>query len=113
MKVSNYIDIPANNLALSGARDVNVRLLIGPEDGARNFVMLLLEIKPGGNTPEHSHEWEEEIFIKSGGGKIKTVLGEKPIRAGDVVYFGPNESHQFLNTGTDPLEFICLIPRRD
>lgn len=113
MKISNYKDIPANNLALPGAKDVQIRVLIGPEDGAPNFVMLQLGIEPGGNTPEHSHEWEEEIFIKAGEGKVKTDEGELPIRGGDVVFFGPDEPHQFMNTGDVPMEFIAVIPRRD
>ena len=113
MKISNYTDIPANKLAIAGAKDVDVRLLIGPEDGAPNFVMLLLEIKPGGNTPEHSHPWEEEIFVKSGEGKLKTTDGERPLRTGDVAFFDPDQSHQFINTSDEPLEFLCLIPRRD
>ncbi len=112
MKVANYTDIPANVLGIAGAKGVGVRLLIGPEDGAPNFVMMLLELAPGGHTPDHSHEWEEEIFVKSGQGVIKAAGGEKPIRAGDVLFFESNESHQFMNTGAEPLEFICLIPRR-
>ena len=97
MKISNYTDIQANVLGLPGAKDVTVRLLVGPDD-APNFVMMLLEIAPGGHTPEHHHEWEEEIFVKSGEGKIKTADGEKPLRAGDVIYFAPNDPHQFINT---------------
>ena len=112
MKMAHYTDIPTNTLGIPGAKDVKVRLLIGAEDGAPNFVMMLLELAPGGHTPGHSHAWEEEIFIKSGIGLIKTKDGEKPIRSGDALYFAPNESHQFINNGADILECICLIPRR-
>jgi quercetin dioxygenase-like cupin family protein len=111
MKIVNYADIPANALGLPGAKDVTIRLLIGPDE-APNFVMMLLELAAGGNTPDHSHEWEEEIFVKSGRGVIKAADGEKPIRAGDVLFFERNESHQFINTGAEPLEFLCVIPRR-
>ncbi len=113
MKISNYNDITGNALMLPGAKDVIIRVLIGPEDGAPNFIMLLLDIAPGGNTPDHSHKWEEEIFIKSGEGKLKTAEGEHPIRAGDAVYLDPDESHQFINTGKEHLQFLCMISRRD
>ena len=29
---------------------------------------------------------------------------------GDVVYVGPDDVHQFRNTGDTPLKFLCLIP---
>ena len=112
MKVKNVDEIPANNLGIPGAKDVSVRLLIGPEDGAPNFLMMLLELSPGGHTPDHSHPWEEEIFVKAGEGTLNSKEGRKSIRAGDVLYFDPNEPHQFINTGSGPLECLCLIPRR-
>ena len=32
------------------------------------------------------------------------------IKAGDVLIVPANEVHQFKNTGTVPLEFICMVP---
>ena len=112
MKIINYSDIPANALGIPGAKDVTVRLLVGAEDGAQNLVMMLLTLAQGGHTPDHHHSWEEEIFVKSGKGIVKTKEGEKPIHAGVVMYFGPDEKHQFINIGSEPLECICMIPRR-
>ena len=112
MKISNYDEVVANPLMLPGAKDAKVRLLIGPEDNPPNFVMLAIELAPGGNTPEHHHEWEEEIFVKSGEGKIKLKDDEKHLRAGDVLLLDPDESHQFINTRSEPMEFICVIPKR-
>ena len=31
-------------------------------------------------------------------------------KAGDVIWVPPNEMHQFRNTGSEALKFICLIP---
>ena len=112
MKIKNIDEIAVNRLGIPGAKDVLVRLLIGAEDGAPNFVMMLLELWPGGHTPDHSHPWEEEIFVKRGEGTLNTRKGKKTIRAGDVLYFNPNEPHQFVNTSAGPLECICVIPRR-
>ncbi|MCA1725534.1 MAG: cupin domain-containing protein, partial [Thermomicrobia bacterium] len=33
-------------------------------------------------------------------------------RAGDSCYTAPNELHQFRNTGTTPLRFLCAIPNQ-
>lgn len=112
MKHIHYKDAQAQKLDLPGAEEVSLRVVIGQEDGAPNFTMMVLELAPGGKTPDHSHPWEEEIFVKSGKGEIKVKEERKPIRAGDVLFFAPEESHQFLNTGSEPLDFICLIPHK-
>ena len=38
--------------------------------------------------------------------------GNEPhtLSAGDVVFVKPDEIHQFRNTGSAPLKFLCLIP---
>ena len=32
------------------------------------------------------------------------------IRGGDVLFIEPNTVHQFVNTGSEPLSFICMVP---
>lgn len=112
MKLSNREEVPARDLMIPGAKDVGIRVLIGPEDAPR-FIMMLLEVAPGGFTPHHRHEWEEEIFIESGEGSLRTDEGEKSLRVGDALILDPNMAHQFVNTGDEPLQFICVIPKRD
>ena len=112
MKIVDYKEIQKNVLGIPGAKDVAVRLAVGAEDGAQNFIMMVLEIAPGGNTPFHHHAWEEEIFIKSGSGKLKTADTTLDISEGTVLFFKGDEPHQFINTGSSPLEAICVIPKR-
>ncbi len=115
MKIVHYRDVEpmeASRVGLEGARDLAIRFLITQADGAPNFSMMVIDLSPEGNTPEHSHAWEEEIFVKSGHGAVKTGDVQTPIRPGDALYIGANESHQFLNTGKEHLELICLIPHQ-
>ena len=86
------------------------RVLIGPEQGARNFVMRLFTVGAGGCSPYHTHDWEHEVFILSGEGTVKSDSGSTLVSAGDFVYVPPNKEHQFLNAGPDPFEFLCLVP---
>ncbi len=86
------------------------RILIGPKEGARNFVMRLFTVGAGGCSPYHTHDWEHEVFILSGEGTVKSDSGSTLVSAGDFVYVPPNEEHQFLNTGPGPFEFLCLVP---
>jgi quercetin dioxygenase-like cupin family protein len=115
MKIMHYTDIDAigsDELGLTGAKDLSIRFLISQGDGAPHFSMMLLELAPEGNTPEHSHQWEEEIFVRSGGGEIKSEDTRTSIRKGDALYIAPNETHQFLNTGSEKLELLCMIPHQ-
>ncbi len=90
---------------------VKKRVLIGPAEGAQNFVMRLFTLGAGGATPYHTHPWEHEVFIVRGDCTVHTADGEKSVSAGDFVYVPPNEAHRFVNAGEGPLEFICVVPK--
>jgi quercetin dioxygenase-like cupin family protein len=92
------------------AKGVKLRRLIKEDTGAPNFAMRSFTVEPGGYTPHHSHPWEHEVFILSGSGIILGEKGEEILKAGDVVYMPPNEKHQFRNSGSEDLSFLCLIP---
>ena len=99
-----------NPVVMDGAKGARMRTLIGPEEGAGNFHMRHFEIEPKGCTPHHSHDYEHEILVIKGSGTARTVEGDRPFKAGDVIYVPPNEKHQFCNTTDETCEFICLIP---
>lgn len=95
---------------MDGAAGAKMRMLIGPDDGAGTFHMRQFEVAPGGHTPHHTHDYEHEILILGGQGVAKSAAGERPFHAGDVIFVPAGEKHQFVNSGSDPLTFICLIP---
>ncbi len=110
MKVQQITEHPQNDVTLPGADGARMRMLVGPEDGAGNFHMRHFEVRPGGFTPHHQHDYEHEILILRGAGTARSEQGERAFKAGDVIWVPANEMHQFRNTGSEPLEFICLIP---
>jgi quercetin dioxygenase-like cupin family protein len=95
---------------MEGATGCHVRWLIGAVDDAPNFAMRQFEVAPGGYTPRHTHPYEHEVFVLEGQGVVCQDDTEHPLQAGDVVYVVPNEVHQFRNTGSEPLKFLCLVP---
>lgn len=97
-------------VTLEGAVGARMRMLIGPADGANIFHMRHFEIEPGGCTPHHQHNYEHEILVWKGSGLARSATGDRPVKTGDVIFVPANEMHQFCNTGSEPLEFICLIP---
>ena len=92
-------------------RGATKRVLIGPEQGAPNFVMRMFTLAEGGYSPRHTHAWEHEIYILSGSGTAVSAEGGTEVNAGDFIYVPPNELHQLRNAGSEPLEFLCLVPR--
>lgn len=110
MKVQSLEKHEQTEVRMEGAVGAKMRMLVGPNDGAGNFHMRQFEVAPGGYTPHHQHDYEHEILVLGGQGVAKSEQGERPFKAGDVIWVPPNEKHQFLNTGSSPLSFVCLIP---
>jgi quercetin dioxygenase-like cupin family protein len=110
MKLKPVNEHEQKDVDLEGAVGTKMRMLIGPEEQAPTFHMRQFEVAPGGHTPHHSHDFEHEVLILGGKGTVKAETGDRPCQAGDVVYVPPNEKHQFVSSGTEPLSFICLIP---
>ena len=102
MKVSHYLDIkPKEEVAGAAIREV-----ITAADGAPNFAMRVIEVKPGSSTPYHNHPWEHEVFVLTGEGAVKGEQGEARIKQGSIVFIPPDEQHNFVNKGNEPLCFI-------
>jgi quercetin dioxygenase-like cupin family protein len=93
-----------------GAADCEMCCLIGPEDAAPSFSMRQFVLAPGGHTPRHSHAYEHEVYVLEGTGVVLEGEREHPLWPGSAVYVPPDQLHQFRNTGSGPLKFLCLIP---
>ncbi len=110
LKHVHYTDVELEKPSEQGIKDMNVRWLISKKDGAENFAMRLFEVKPGGHSPLHQHDWEHEVFILEGNGIAFDKVHEKPFKQGDVFFIKPMEWHQLINKGDKTLKFLCLIP---
>jgi quercetin dioxygenase-like cupin family protein len=111
MIIKNVNEITPENP--EGLQKVKMRVAIGKKEGAPRFVLRHIEVEPGGATPRHAHWWEHEIYVIDGEGEALTFEGKKKFGAGDTLYVPPDEEHQFTNTGSGPLRFICIIPHID
>jgi len=110
MKVVHLDSVPLAPVQVEGAAGAMSRCLIGPQDGAPSFSMRQFEIAPGGHTPKHSHGHEHEVFVLEGTA-VGLLGGTEPaLRPGTAVFVPPHLVHQFRNTGTGPMKFLCLIP---
>ena len=110
MKIAKYEESLAHKFENENVKGVTGRVVIGKEDQAENFCMRVFTVAPGGFTPRHSHEWEHEIFVHSGVGKVYQKGEWREVTSGTVVFIPGNEEHQFMNGGGEDFVFICLIP---
>ncbi|MCD6242522.1 cupin domain-containing protein [Candidatus Bathyarchaeota archaeon] len=109
-KAVHYTEVKVEEVKEEGFKGVTVRWLVSKEDGAENFAMRCFEIKPGGKTAFHSHDWEHEVFVLNGTGKVRCNNTVKEIKPGYVVFIPANCPHNFENSGEEILRFLCLIP---
>lgn len=111
MKRKSAEEVHVAEVCMEGAEGVGMGVLLGPEDGAPNFVLRRFRLEPGGHTPFHSHAWEHEIYVLRGVGEARHAGGTFPMNPGTVILAEPGEMHGFFNTGKDPLEFLCIVPK--
>ncbi|HEX7344554.1 MAG TPA: cupin domain-containing protein [bacterium] len=112
MLVREKFAAKANPVQDEGAQKARIAVLIGPEEGAPNFVMRRIELDEGGCTPHHAHNWEHVVYILEGQGKLKGEKGELELKPGSSVLVLANERHQFVAESDKPLVFLCSIPKR-
>lgn len=114
IKINNNEEIFAAEVKMDGAKEVKMRILIGPGDGSENIIMRHFIIAPGGNTPFHQHNYEHVVKIERNKGIAVDENGnEYEIKKDQSVFVKPNEKHQFRNPFNEDFEFICIIPNRE
>ena len=114
MKIKHYTEVDNEAIIEDGVVGVKIRWMLGPADDMPNFFLRIFEVEPGGYNSPHTHPYEHEIYIAAGEGETVDTAGNiHLIRAGNVVYFEPDEEHFIRNTGSETLRFLCMIPKTD
>jgi quercetin dioxygenase-like cupin family protein len=110
MKIINYKQAPSHAFNSEMVKGVTGRVVIGKDDGAKNFCMRVFTVAAGGFTPKHSHAWEHEVFVHAG--RVRMLRGGEwaDVESGSVLFIPGGEEHQFENSGKDDFVFVCLIP---
>jgi len=85
--------------------------------GMARCVVALYEIPPGKAAyPYHYHAQNEECFyILSGAGTLRTPEGERPVAAGEFLFFpaGAIGAHKLTNTGNVDLVYLDYDTHHD
>jgi len=109
-KVVHSTDIPAQKFGDS-APGTSIRWLIDDEhDGAPVYALRMIEIQPGGHSPQHTHPYEHENFVVRGKGRVLIADTWYDLQEGDVAFVPAGILHQYVNAGDSTLKFLCEIP---
>src|SRR4030043_2141702 len=77
--------------------------------GSKNFILGSHTMDPGGFSPEHIHENEQEAMYFYEGTGLATIDGiEYQIETDSVMLAPPQIKHSIRNTGKDPLKFVFV-----
>lgn len=107
-RVLHCSEIPAADSTLAPGA-TTIRRIISEGDDAL-VVFRIVELEPGKSTPFHAHWWEHGLYILSGSGAIRTSDAEHPVAEGSTVFVAGNEMHQFVNTGSEVMRYLCVVP---
>ncbi|HUK13949.1 MAG TPA: cupin domain-containing protein [Thermoanaerobaculaceae bacterium] len=93
------------------ARGARMAVLVGPEQGAPNFVTRRFLLAPGARIPSHRHPAieHEQVMVR---GEMTLGLDEavRTVRAGDAMFIPAGCAHWYENRGAVEAEFLCVIP---
>jgi len=109
MTVKHAQDVEAKNVA--AGKDTTIQVLISAQEGP-NFALRKFSMQKGGGMPRHTNTLEHEQYVLRGEATI--TIGEEThhVKAGDVVFIPEGAIHSYENTGSEPFEFLCIVPNK-
>ena len=100
-----YADQPS--LPASGDREF--RYLVTDEVGCRDLTQFFGVIAPG-RAPEHSHVYDEVIYVLEGEGVLHTEDGrDEPVSPGSCIHLPPLLVHSLENSGDSPMRIVAVF----
>lgn len=105
---------PADSLPakpVAAGRDAAMQVLVGPAQGAPNFVLRRFIMQQGGGMPLHTNEVEHEQYVLRGRAKIRIGDRVHEVAPDTTLYIPAGVPHSYEVT-EGPFEFLCVVPNR-
>jgi quercetin dioxygenase-like cupin family protein len=101
--------VAATRVAAGTAAEMQV--LVGPAEGAPNFVLRRFLMGQGGGMPLHTNEVEHEQYVLRGRARIR--IGDTAHEVGpDHTLYSPAGVPHSYEVLEAPFEFICVVPNQ-
>ena len=94
------------NLTASGDREF--RYLVTDEIGCREVTQFRGDIAPG-RAPEHSHVYNEVIYVLEGNGALHTDGEDAPVEAGSCIHLPAYLRHSLENSGDSTMRVVAVF----
>ncbi len=97
---------------IKAAAKTTKQVLISSEE-APNFALRKFTIEAGGSMPMHTNTVEHEQIVLAG--RAEVVIDGKTFEAkkDDVVFIPAGVPHCYKTIGSEPFEFICVVPNKE
>ncbi len=99
--------VPGQQVA--AGRDTRMQVLVGPGEGAPNFVLRRFTMEPGGGIPLHTNEVEHEQYVLRGRARITIGAATHDVGPDDTLYIPAGAPHSY-EVVEGPFEFLCVVP---
>jgi quercetin dioxygenase-like cupin family protein len=97
--------------AVKRARGARMAVLIGPDQGAPNFITRRFLLAPGAHIPAHRHPTIEHEQVMVRGEMVLGIDDEvRVVHAGDAMYLPAGCTHWYENRTAAEVEFLCVVP---
>ena len=103
-RIVRYAEQPS--LPASGDREF--RYLVTEEAGCRDLTQFFGVIAPG-RAPEHSHVYDEVIYVLEGEGVLHTEGADEPVASGSSIHLPPLLVHSLENSGDSPMRIVAVF----
>jgi quercetin dioxygenase-like cupin family protein len=103
-RIVRYDDQPT--LPASGDREF--RYLVTDEVGCTDVTQFYGVIAPG-RAPEHSHVYDEVIYVLEGEGTLHIGDSHDPVSAGSAIHLPPFLEHSLENSGDSPMRIVAVF----
>lgn len=99
--------VAANTIAAGVATEVQV--LLGPPEGAPNFVMRRFRMGKGGGIPLHTNLVEHEQYVLRGRARVTVGSSVHDVGPDDTLFIPAGVPHCY-DVVEAPFEFLCVVP---
>jgi quercetin dioxygenase-like cupin family protein len=98
----------ADQPTLTASGDREFRYLVTDEVGCREVTQFRGDIAPG-RAPEHSHVYNEVIYVLGGEGALHTEGEDAPVAAGSCIHLPAYLMHSLENSGESTMRIVAVF----
>ncbi len=101
----------APKITVKAGTGTRMQVLVGPDQGAPNFVLRRFIMEQGGGMPLHTNDVEHEQYVLRGRATIRIGDALHRVAPGHTLYIPAGAPHSY-EVVEGPFEFLCIVPNR-